>query len=335
MRSRTPRAAVRDRDRLDPGAVGLRGAADRRSRRPAARAEGVVRAAVVGALARAAAGRDRCSSTRSRRRRRRCRRRCCASSSSGRSVTSRCPTTVSVVAAANPPEQAADGWELSPPLANRFCHLDWPVDARTVATGFAGGWPTPKPPQLADGWERRFAVTRSWVGGVPDRPPDARASTSRTIPPAPGGRGQARAPGTWRHGCRPPRRQQVSPAAELAAVRGCVGVGPGVEFLAWLAEADLPDPEAVLADPDSFVLPERGDRAYAALTSVAAAVAADPTADRSGARMARIRPGAQARHRMSPRPPPGRSRAAGPRARRSRPRSGRSRRCCATRACVG
>ncbi|MPY96333.1 MAG: AAA domain-containing protein, partial [Acidimicrobiia bacterium] len=34
------------------------------------------------------------------------------------------PEAVAVVAAANPPEQAADGWDLSPPLANRFCHLD-------------------------------------------------------------------------------------------------------------------------------------------------------------------------------------------------------------------
>jgi hypothetical protein len=36
----------------------------------------------------------------------------------------------------------------------------------------------------------------------------------------------------------------------------------------------------VLADPGSFVLPERGDRAYAALAAVAAAVAAQPTAER-------------------------------------------------------
>jgi hypothetical protein len=43
---------------------------------------------------------------------------------------------------------------------------------------------------------------------------------------------------------------------------------------------DLPDPEAVLADPASFVLPDRGDRAYAALTSVAAAVAGRPTPER-------------------------------------------------------
>jgi len=63
-------------------------------------------------------------------------------------------------------------------------------------------------------------------------------------------------------------------------VRGAVGQGTGIEFLTWLAEADLPDPEVVLADPEAFVLPERGDRAFAALSSVAAAVAADPTPDR-------------------------------------------------------
>ena len=63
-------------------------------------------------------------------------------------------------------------------------------------------------------------------------------------------------------------------------MRGAVGDGAGVEFLAWLAEMDLPDPEQVLADPASFRLPERGDRAYAALAAIAAAVAADPTPER-------------------------------------------------------
>jgi hypothetical protein len=63
-------------------------------------------------------------------------------------------------------------------------------------------------------------------------------------------------------------------------VRGAVGDGAGTEFLAWLTEMDLPDPEEVLADPDKFQLPERGDRAYAALASIAAAVAARPTAER-------------------------------------------------------
>ena len=59
-----------------------------------------------------------------------------------------------------------------------------------------------------------------------------------------------------------------------------MGQGPGIELLTWLVEADLPDPEEVLADPEAFVLPERGDRAYAALSSVASAVAANPTLER-------------------------------------------------------
>jgi hypothetical protein len=72
------------------------------------------------------------------------------------------------------------------------------------------------------------------------------------------------------------RAAEASEVVTSTLVRGCVGPGAGIEFLTWLVEADLPDPEAVLARPDDFVLPTRGDRAYAALSSIAAAVAANP-----------------------------------------------------------
>jgi len=186
------------------------------------------------------------------------------------------PDAVSVVAAANPPEQAADGWDLSPPLANRFCHLDWPVEARTVAAGFTGGWPTSRSPRLPAGWEQRVPVVRSWIAAfftvrpaLVLAPPEDAAGSGRAWP----------SPRTWDMAGRLQAAAEAADAGEVAAallMRGCVGTGAGVEFLTWLAEADLPDPEAVLADPDSFVLPERGDRAYAALSSIAAAVAADP-----------------------------------------------------------
>lgn len=190
------------------------------------------------------------------------------------------PEQISVVAAANPPDQAADGWDLSAPLANRFCHLDWPVSAREVADGLAGGWPTPPAAQLESGWERAIAVSRAWVAGFlrvrPDLAvavPDEAAQAGRAWP----------SPRTWDMTSRLLAAANTAGAGELAQsllVRGAVGPGPGVELLTWLAEADLPDPEMVLADPESFILPERGDRAYAALASVAAAVASDPTPQR-------------------------------------------------------
>src|SRR2546423_7436442 len=62
------------------------------------------------------------------------------------------PEGVVVVAAANPPEQAADGWDLSAPLANRFCHLDWTVEPARVAQGLAGGWGGPGGARVPGGW---------------------------------------------------------------------------------------------------------------------------------------------------------------------------------------
>jgi hypothetical protein len=190
------------------------------------------------------------------------------------------PEGVAVVAAANPPEQASDGWDLSAPLANRFCHLDWPVDARELADGLAGGWPTPPAARLEPGWEKGIVVARAWVAGFlrvrPDLAvavPDEAARAGRAWP----------SPRTWDMTALLHAASDAAGAGELARsllVRGAVGPGPGVELLSWLVEADLPDPEAVLADPESFVLPERGDRAYAALASIAAAVAADATAER-------------------------------------------------------
>src|SRR5205823_827587 len=44
----------------------------------------------------------------------------------------------------------------------------------------------------------------------------------------------------------------ASEDAQAALVSGAVGEGAAIEFLSWLEHLDLPDPEAVLADPESF-----------------------------------------------------------------------------------
>ncbi len=212
------------------------------------------------------------------------------------------PPSVAVVAAANPPEQAADGWDLSAPLANRFCHLDWSTDAATVAGGFTAGF---GPAVAADLLERLrtgapgTSDALAGPGGVGNAVGDgvrarARAEVATFLllrpstvvaPPverAAAGRAWP-SPRTWEMAAdllATGRSVDVGPEVRAALVCGCVGQGPGIEFLGWLAELDLPDPEVVLADPAAFQLPERGDRAYAALMSVAAAVAARATPER-------------------------------------------------------
>ncbi|MBV9093339.1 MAG: AAA family ATPase [Streptosporangiaceae bacterium] len=190
------------------------------------------------------------------------------------------PDEVAVVAAANPPEQAADGWDLTAPLANRLCHLSWQAHPRAVADGLAGGWAPPVVPALPDGWQADEILCRGLVAAfLHVRPALACVPPSD---PASAGRGWP-SPRTWEMAARLMAAAGAAAAsddARFALVRGAVGEGAGVEFLTWLAEMDLPDPEHVLADPASFRLPERGDRAYAALAAIAAAVAADPTPQR-------------------------------------------------------
>lgn len=190
------------------------------------------------------------------------------------------PDDVVVVAAANPPEQAADGWDLSAPLANRFCHLDWEVEPAVFAAGLVGGFEVPAVPVLPEGWEAGIAQARGLVAAFITVRPGLTCELPTDAARA--GRGWP-SPRTWDMASRlwaAARAAEVSTEAETALVTGAVGEGPGVEFLMWHMEMDLPDPEEVLADPEGFVIPDRGDRTHAVLTSVAAAVAADPTVER-------------------------------------------------------
>ena len=82
---------------------------------------------------------------------------------------------VRIVAAANPRVGAADGWELSPPLANRFVHLYWMHDRDVVVRGtrrdlaacVAAACSTP------DGCRRRWRSRGAAVCRVPGCPAGA------------------------------------------------------------------------------------------------------------------------------------------------------------------
>ncbi|MEU7856314.1 AAA family ATPase [Nonomuraea sp. NPDC049141] len=188
------------------------------------------------------------------------------------------PESVRVVAAANPPSSAADGWHLSPPLANRFVHLQWTHDPRTVARGMAGTWPA-VPLPLIDPARVPSAVARA--RGVVSGFLTARPGLAHHLPGDAESRGHAwPSPRTWEMALRLLAVGYAAGAdqkAVAAAVIGAVGDGAGLELLAYLEQLDLPDPDRVLANPAAFALPERGDRQLAFLTAVVSAVQSDLT----------------------------------------------------------
>jgi hypothetical protein len=190
------------------------------------------------------------------------------------------PPGVRIVAAANPRASAADGWELSAPLANRFVHLQWVHDHDVVVRGLGGTWPRPELPRLDPALlPGSVAYARRAVCGLLG----ARPALVHQLPKTETRRGGAwPSLRTWEMALRLIAFGTAAGASREVLsmlVRGVVGDGPGLELLASLDRMDLPDPEALLADPAAAVLPERGDLRQAVLDGVVAAVRRRP--DRS------------------------------------------------------
>lgn len=171
----------------------------------------------------------------------------------------------SVVAAANPPELAADGWDLAPPLANRFCHLNWELPSEVVIAGFTGDWPEFELPTPTKDLDSLLQQEKSFVAGfISSRPdlttviPDGSTEQGRAFP----------TPRSW---------DMVATLLAWAQTReldegvlriltvGCVGPGVAIEFLNYRKNLDLPDPELVLKGADNFAIPSRADQIYVIL----------------------------------------------------------------------
>ena len=192
----------------------------------------------------------------------------------------RLPPGVRIVAAANPRASAADGWELSPPRANRFVHLRWSYDHDVVVRGLGGTWPRAALPKLDSArLPDAVAFARRAVCGLLA----ARPGLVHQLPKSEAGRGGPwPSPRTWEMTLRLiafATAAGTSREVLSTLVRATVGDGPGLELLAGVDRMDLPDPEVLLADPAGAVLPERGDLRQTVLDGVVEAVRKRP--DRS------------------------------------------------------
>ena len=187
----------------------------------------------------------------------------------------------SVIAAANPPEQAADGWDLAPPLANRFCHLDWELPTEIVRDGLAGNWrtyevPAPDPAAL----DNVLMLERVRVAGFLSARPDL----TTVVPSTSSEQGRAfPTPRSWEMVATLSGWVSATDQSEgvrRLIVRGCIGPGASAEYLTYRDNLDLPDPEKVLKDPSGFVVPGRADHIYVIGAGVMAVMRNNCTAER-------------------------------------------------------
>lgn len=146
------------------------------------------------------------------------------------------PEGVRIIAAANPPDQAAGGWELSPPLANRLLHVQWEVSLSEWCVG-------------------KYPVVRAFL-------------TSRNSLFAPG------LPKEWspKNYAYPTPRSWETVGEMFANIglnsellKGAVGDGAAVEFIRYVEMLDLLDPKEVLENPRLLQTCKKEDSGFASL----------------------------------------------------------------------
>jgi hypothetical protein len=194
------------------------------------------------------------------------------------------PNSVRIVAAANPPEQAAGGWDLEPPMSNRFAHFDIGRPRAEEWVNYLLSQNLPRDTSILDyedvlkaNWGPAWAKSQGFFAGFHNK------TNGRLLNKMPAEESKDRSHArpssrTWTFAARAAAthlalRPVLAEAEDLMLdfISACIGTGAAGEFTTWLREANLPNPEDVLRNgwsPDKL----RIDRNHAVYTSMVAFV---------------------------------------------------------------
>lgn len=191
-----------------------------------------------------------------------------------------------ILGAANPPEMAASGFDLAPPVANRLGHLEWapPSQPEWADYMLGGGSSGNKGLAPIDLDVEEARVEAAWpaahakAAGLITAFTRTRQKLLHEMPKAGATHMQAmRWPShrSWDLACSAFTSsivQGTEHAYRDLLMAAYVGEGPANEFAAWIATADLPDPEEVLDGKASYTHDALKLDRTCALTSAMASV---------------------------------------------------------------
>lgn len=155
-----------------------------------------------------------------------------------------------VALAANPPEQASDGNDLTPPMANRLCIMKWELDPHQWLAALTNGFRDVEFPILPPDWRLKIEETSALVSAYIQKQTSALAK----YPTSDGKESRSMAGQPW-----PSPRSWTNAIVMLAAARsagmgkeatgmvehellcGCIGDAAAKPFLQWCRALDIPD----------------------------------------------------------------------------------------------
>lgn len=194
------------------------------------------------------------------------------------------PPGIRFIAAMNPTEEAAGGWDLAAPLANRFAHLQWALPDLDAWSEFmigsgrerdGNGAAESEEARATSGWPGVYpqaigavsAFLRARRGLFLDQPKAGDTKSSGAWP----------SPRTWSyavHALAAGQLHGLDPMDGEALVAGFVGQGPANELATFREKLDLPDPQKLLDGEIEWKHnPIRLDRSVAVLASASAFLA--------------------------------------------------------------
>lgn len=196
------------------------------------------------------------------------------------------PDATRSIGAANPADIAAGGWDLTPPLANRFIHVDWELDAHTVAQAFLNGKefktvPAPFLPRdtnrMIEARKYAISVVGMFIANNPDLLNNFDEATFGTASPFVAETYAFASPRAWETVgniyaswllARTPDMKPLPKSVLSILVRGTIGRTAGMTFLTFIDNLDLQDPYKILQGQELFKMPERADQKYTSLSGL-------------------------------------------------------------------
>lgn len=153
------------------------------------------------------------------------------------------PDHVRIVAAANPPSLTLGGWDLSPPMRNRFLHIQWDIAHDTYLKALMNGWA--KAVEYKIDLEQHRQFVPGWkdkIGAFLRINPDALHGD-----PSKENFGYA-SPRSWDYlihllaSCEVLGREIM-----IELIEGCIGEGTAIALYEFLSTLKQPDPADVLS----------------------------------------------------------------------------------------